>query len=85
MPQAQFVHQTRGIDIQRTMRTPKKIQDQEAWVRAARQVIPEVPDLRRSDWYIQDFDASLKTIVITFHNTIQERCRLAIGRSTGMT
>ena len=66
---------------QRNFVTPKKIQDEVAWVRAVRISIPEVPDILNTDWEILNFDADLKWISIILIDGLGNRAKIVVDRT----
>jgi len=80
MPLAQFHDPINNRNIVRGFATPKRLDRPIDWLREIRKVIPEVPDLRKSDWYVGEFDATLSIIKITLFNSVGERCYIAIDR-----
>lgn len=70
----------------RAFATPKNIQSEEAWIRAIRISIPEVPDLRNTDWEIINFDVdtvNLKWISIVLVDTLGRRIKIVVDRKGG--
>lgn len=81
MPRAHYKNVHQGIEKQNVaFRPPKNIQSPESWVTAIRKSIPEVPDVRRTDWCVQVFDPSTAIILIELVNSVGERCRIAVDR-----
>lgn len=69
---------------QRFFNTPKQIQKPEAWVREIRIAIPQVPDIRSTDWTILHFDADVPTqdwLSITLINSLQQRIKIVVNRT----
>ncbi len=68
MPQVQYVDQVKRERITKNMPTPKKMSNILAWYKAARKVIPEIPDVYSKSasgmWYIIREEAN--TDYITF-------------------
>ena len=60
---------------------PKKM-TLEAWFKAARKMIPEIPDPSKTDWIIFHEEASRDAIMITYElqNTVGDRCKVEINR-----
>lgn len=54
----------------------------EAWFKAARKVLPEIPNPQMTDWQIFSEEATRDSITIIYdmHNTIGERCKVVINR-----
>ena len=70
------------IAVSRKFGAPKKM-TMEAWFKAARKVMPEIPDPTKTDWIITHEEASRDAKYITFElsNTVGERGHLLIDRT----
>lgn len=79
MPIVQFQDPHNKQNIVRNMATPKSITKPEAWLKGARKAIPQIP--HPETVFIEQFDASLDTIVIHLRNSVtRERYYVAIQR-----
>lgn len=59
MPQVQYHSPTESIRLTKRMDTPKNMSQLKYWIRAARKVIPEIPNPEKdSAWYIETQDAN---------------------------
>lgn len=95
MPRVQFTFQSKNVNIVKDMHSPKKIGDINAWLKAARQTIPEIPitgfnegiiehvDDNKVGWFITFKDATQKFIRWDIENTLGERCYVVIARKQG--
>lgn len=63
------------------MFSPKKISSTDAWYKSARAVLPQIPDIKRSDWYISDVEATINHIKYTLHNGIAQTAYVTIDRT----
>lgn len=79
MALVQYRNEVKEISITKRMGAPKKM-TMEAWFKAARKLIPEIPDPKNSDWMISHEHAEIKWIRFELHNTVQERCYVVIDR-----
>lgn len=75
-----------SIPISRKFGAPKKVTEMSAWFKAARKVIPEIPDPKNSDWIIYHEEASrdAKHIHFEMQNTVGERCSIIIDRTISL-
>ena len=81
MPRAHYLNVHQGIEKSNVaFRPPKNIQSPESWVTAIRKSIPEVPDVRRTDWCVRTFDPDTAIILIELVNSVGEHCRIAVDR-----
>lgn len=80
MALVQLRNEVKGVNITKRMPTPKKM-TLEGWFKAARKLIPEIPDPKNSDWIISHEHAEVKWIKYELHNTVQERCYVVIDRT----
>jgi hypothetical protein len=72
--------ETRRIEETKRMAAPK-VATINAWYKQARTVIPQLPDLKRSDWQIFHHNASTGRIYIEIRNSVDERAYLVIDRT----
>lgn len=82
MPLAQINFSDPTIQpISRKFGAPKKM-TLEAWFKAARKVIPEIPNPEKTDWQIIQQEATRDSIHIIYDlaNSIGDRCKLTINR-----
>lgn len=79
MALAQFRNEINGIDISKRLGAPKK-HTMQAWFKAVRKMIPEVPNPEQTDWQITQEYADLQWIKFEMHNSIGERCHIVIDR-----
>ena len=70
------------VDITRYFPMPKRLDRPESWITSIRKTIPEVPNVRSTDWFINSFDAGKVYIMIELLNSIGERARIAVNRTT---
>lgn len=82
MARVQLVDQFRKINMTKQFRPPKKVGDLDAWYKAARKAIPQIPDIKNSDWFPYQQGASLDRIAYELHNPIGERCYVTIERTS---
>lgn len=80
MALAQYRNEVAGVEKTRRLGAPK-LATQKGWYRAVRKVIPEVPDVKNSDWTIYTYQAGIKWIRFDFVNSVGERAYLVIDRS----
>lgn len=83
MPRAQFSMPQAGINVTRAFPTPKRIQDRNAWLRAAHKVIPDIPDC----WSSRATHTIMREIIDAKHLMFElherktgERCSIVIER-----
>ncbi len=63
--------------------TPKNITKPQAWINEIRKVVPQVPDTKgATDWHIGSFEPSDKFILIELFNTVGERARVCVMRTS---
>ena len=69
------------IPISKKFGAPKKM-TLEAWFKAARKMIPEIPDPKKTDWIIYNEEATRDSVYIIYEmsNTVGERCKVTINR-----
>lgn len=67
--------------ISKKFGAPKKMTI-EAWFKAARKVLVEIPNPERTDWQIIQAEATRDSIYIIYElaNSIGERCKVTINR-----
>ncbi|TXH42027.1 MAG: hypothetical protein E6Q97_36420 [Desulfurellales bacterium] len=80
MAVVQYRNEIRQQDISRRMFAPKKVTEIDAWFKAARSVIPEIPNPKDTDWSIFNHSASPDYIRFDMFNSIGERCYIIIAR-----
>lgn len=80
MAAAQFRDQVRGVDITKRFGAPKRATMKE-WFRAARKVIPEIPNPRTDPWVISFEHAEVKWIKFELTNHEGYRVHLVIDRT----
>ncbi len=81
----QYRHETKGIEVTKTMFAPKKAGVLDAWFKEARKIIPSIPNTKDTDWFIAHGDADLDWIKFELHNSVGERCYVVINRkASGM-
>ena len=81
MPLVQLSIPPRNINIARYMAIPKRYQSLENWLLTARKVIPEIPNIERTDWYIWDSWVNVDTIVFELRDSIGNKAAVVIDRS----
>jgi len=59
-----YVNILAEIDMQASMKTPRRISERDSWLKAARKAIPDIP----ADWNIADYSADLNLVVFHLHN-----------------
>lgn len=71
-----------AIEISKKMAAPKKVEHMQQWFRAARKVIPEIPNPEQTDWQITNeyADNNAKFISFEMHNTVGGKCVVTIDR-----
>jgi hypothetical protein len=79
MALAQYRMETQGVQVTRRIPAPK-VATEMGWHKSARKHIPQVPDLRLSDWKLSTFTADLAWIHIEYTNSVGERAYLVIDR-----
>jgi len=85
MNRIQFSFPPRKLDIRKLMAPPKDITNVEKWIRSARKLIPQIPDVTsHTGWYIHDELIDGKYITILFQSTTGERCTLVMCRKSAM-
>lgn len=87
MALARFNHSKPGsIPISRKFGAPKKVEQMSAWFKAARKVIPEIPNPEQTDWQITCEHATSDAKFITFElaNSVGDRCSVIIDRSISL-
>jgi len=83
MPTASFrflTGSTQG-NYSKRMFAPKKA-TMDAWYKEARSVIPEIPDLKKTDWRVLNQDANLTYVKFLIGNTTGATAMLEIDRTT---
>lgn len=80
MAKAQFRNETAGIDVSKTLPTPK-VQTLEAWFKLLRKTIPQIPDPKTTDWKIEHQGTTgVQWINFTMVNSCLERCYITVDR-----
>lgn len=72
--------QTTNVDKSARMFTPKRITQESAWLREARKVIPEIPNVEKTDWRILSMDVSLHKLHFELVNSLGTRATITIDR-----
>lgn len=80
MPAVQFRNQVQGVEVNKTMSTPKKMSTLDAWFKEIRKIIPQVPNPKDTDWQIHHQHATLDWITFEMQNSIGERCVIVVDR-----
>lgn len=80
MPKVQFSCPPAQINITRYMNTPKGAGNIGNWLREARKVVPQIPNIAQSDWYIHDHQASLRSIIFELRDSVGNKCAVCIER-----
>lgn len=82
MPLAQYRFPTANppIEVTRRMGAPK-IATTKAWYKAARAVIPQVPNLKETDWEIFSEEVTLGWVRFNLQNSVGEKAYLVIDRN----
>ncbi len=80
MPRVQFSYPPRDISITKAMPSPARISQMDAWYKAARRVIPEIPDTEDSDWLITEQHATTQSIIWELHDSVGNKCAVTIDR-----
>lgn len=75
-----------SIPIAKKFGAPKKVERMDAWFKAARKVIPEIPNPDQTDWQITCEHATVDAKYITFEmaNSVGDRCSVIIDRTIGL-
>ena len=86
MPMVQFSFPQRGHNISKGMPMPKNVGSLDAWVRAARKVIPEIPPCLAisDDWHYRTETAivSDRSIILELRNRVtKEKAALVFDRN----
>lgn len=79
MAEVQFRHESASICITRRMGAPKTA-SMVAWYKGARKIIPQIPNLRQTDWVIKHESADETWIKYELTNNAHERCYVVINR-----
>lgn len=79
MAEARFIFESRDQDIIKRFGAPKKM-TMEAWFKATRKMIPEIPDPKQTDFQIVSELATINHIRFDLRNSIGEYCRILIDR-----
>ena len=86
MNRVQFSMPQRNISISKLMAPPKNISDISSWIRSARKVIPQIPDvLTRTDWRVHSEVISDKHILLEIRDVLDNKCALIIERRSTMS
>lgn len=70
-----------GFDKTTGMPAPKRPELIEEWFKQARRVIPEIPDPKKSDWFIKTHYVTGNYLTFEMLNSIGERCAVTVLRS----
>lgn len=84
MPVVQFVRADLGVRVTKSMRTPKRITDINAWFKTARKAIQELDDVMNQvehGWYIFTHDVDIRWVKFDLRNRRDERAYVVIDRT----
>lgn len=70
----------KGEMRQGRMFSPKKITSLEAWLKAARAIIPQIPDTRATDWYVKNAEATPTHVKFYLLNSVGDWATVEIDR-----
>lgn len=71
-----FVWLSKEIDVVKTMKCPKKVENRDAWLVSARKAVSDIPATTPpSTWAISFFDATLKRVVFELSNNKDKHAR----------
>jgi hypothetical protein len=62
------------------MFSPRKITSLEAWLKAARTVVREIPDTKNTDWYVAHEEATTTHVTFQLLNSIGDWATVTIDR-----
>lgn len=80
MPRVQFSFPPRDINITKDMPSPRRIGELDHWYKQARKVIPEIPNLQETDWFIFQQEITESSIVFEIHDSVGQKCAVVIDR-----
>jgi len=81
MNRVQFSYPALGINITKVMVPPKNRSSSQHWLKAARKVIPQIPDIiNHPDWYIYQEVITDATILLELRDSAGRKCALIIER-----
>lgn len=81
MNRVQFSYPTQGLNINKVMVPPKNRTSTQNWLKAARKVIPQIPDTtNRIDWHVYEEIITDNTIALHLRDSQGRRCALVIER-----
>lgn len=81
MALVQFKDEINRVTITRRMFPPKKVESLMHWLKSARKVIPEIPDVWDSNaWQVINTQMSVKWITWEISDHQQHRCYVVIDR-----
>lgn len=81
MNRVRFTFPYKGLDINKTLVPPKNRTLIANWLKAARKVIPQIPDLEQHiDWYIAQEVITEKTIALQLRDGAGKECAVIIER-----
>jgi hypothetical protein len=83
MPRVQLSNPRRGINECKAFATPT-IADTSKWWREARKVIPQIPDVDSTDWFIAHETVTEGSIIWELRNSIGEKCAVVVDRKFDM-
>lgn len=80
MPAIEFTATKLPVPRRGRMFSPRNITSERAWFKAARKVIPEIPDPEKTDWQITSTQIDTRWIRYTLHNSVGESATVLIDR-----
>lgn len=83
MPRVQYSHPQREVNVTKPMAPPTRVTDIKSWCRAARKVIPELPNVWsvNAEWQITRELIDDKFIMLEVqHKQTYERCSIIFDR-----
>ena len=84
MHRVQLSMPSRNINLTKSF-VPPKSQDIGKWVKVARKVLPQIPDLEaRLDWKIFREVISDKTIMLELRDSVGNKCAVIMERQANM-
>lgn len=82
MPTVQFVRAAENVVVTKSMKTPKRIWDINAWFKAARRAIKELDETMTVDgWFIVRSETTLNYVRWDLENMWQETAQVVIDRT----
>lgn len=80
MALVQYRMQAKDVNITKRMGAPKKM-TMDAWFKQCRKVIPEIPNVKDTDWIIKHEHADFRWIKYELVNSIGEKCEVVVDRT----